>query len=63
MPTPSILVAKWDNGLFRVTGKMVHQELANQSVRGLVADGREECWQLLAGIRSADDPLMAAGLR
>src|SRR6266540_6832377 len=39
MPTPSILVATWDNGLFSVTGKMVRQELADQSVRGLVADG------------------------
>ena len=37
MPTPSILVATWDNGLFSVTGKTVHQELANQSVRSLVA--------------------------
>jgi hypothetical protein len=39
MPTSSILVATWDKGLFRVTGKTVHQELANQSVRSLVADG------------------------
>jgi hypothetical protein len=38
MPTSSILVATWDNGLFSVTGKMVCQELADQSVRGLVAD-------------------------
>jgi hypothetical protein len=38
MPTPSILVATWGNGLFNVTGKMVHQELADQLVRGLVAD-------------------------
>ena len=40
MPTPSILVATWDNRLFSVTRKMVHQELADQSVRSLVADGR-----------------------
>ena len=40
MQTPSILVATWDNGLFSVTGKMVHQELANPSVRSLAADGR-----------------------
>ncbi len=40
MPTPSILVATWDNGLFSVTGKTVRQELINQSVRSLVADGR-----------------------
>jgi hypothetical protein len=40
MPTPSILVATWDNGLFSVTGKMVDQELPDQSVRSLAADGR-----------------------
>lgn len=38
--TPSILVATWGHGLFRVTGKMVRQELADQSVRSLVEDGR-----------------------
>jgi hypothetical protein len=40
MPTRSILVATWDNGLYSVTGKMVHQELADQSVRSLAPDGR-----------------------
>jgi hypothetical protein len=40
MPTPSILVGTWENGLFCVTGKTVHQELADQSVRSLAADGR-----------------------
>jgi hypothetical protein len=45
MPTPSILVATWDNGLFSVTGNTVHQELADQSVRSLVADG---CGRVLA---------------
>jgi len=40
MPTPIILVATWDNGLFSVTGKMVRQELADRSVRSLVADGQ-----------------------
>jgi hypothetical protein len=38
-PTPTILVATWDNGLFSVTGNIVHQELADQSVRSLAADG------------------------
>jgi BNR/Asp-box repeat len=58
MPTPSILVATWENGLFCVTGKVVRQELANQSVCGLVADG---CGSVLAVVgghslcrRSAD---------
>ena len=49
MPTPSILVATWDNGLFRVTGKTVHQELANQSVRSLVADGRGRVLAIVGG--------------
>jgi hypothetical protein len=49
MPTPSILVATWDNGLFNVTGKMVHQELADQSVRSLVADGRGGVFAIVGG--------------
>src|SRR5882672_2742467 len=49
MPTSSILVATWDNGLFSVTGKMVHQELANQSVRSLVADGRGSVLAIVGG--------------
>jgi hypothetical protein len=40
IPTPSILVATWSNGLFGVSGKIVHQELAGQSVGSLAADGR-----------------------
>ena len=49
MPTPSILVATWENGLFSITGKMVRQELANQSVRGLVADGRGGVLAIVGG--------------
>jgi len=49
MPTPSILAATWDNGLFSVAGKMVHQELANQSVRSLVADGRGSVLAIVGG--------------
>lgn len=49
MPTPSILVATWDNGLFSVTGKMVHQELADQSVRSLVADGSGRVLAIVGG--------------
>jgi hypothetical protein len=48
-PTPSILVATWDNGLFNVTGKTVRQELANQSVRGLVGDGRGGVLAIVGG--------------
>jgi hypothetical protein len=39
MPTPSILVATWANGLFNVAGT-IHQELKGRSVRSLTADGR-----------------------
>lgn len=39
MPTPSILVATWEHGLFSVTGEAVCQELTDQPVRSLVADG------------------------
>ena len=49
MPTPSILVATWDNGLFSVTGKMVCQELADQSVRSLVADGHGGVLAIVGG--------------
>ena len=49
MPTPSILVATWENGLFSITGEMVRQELANQSVRGLVADGRGGVLAIVGG--------------
>ena len=49
MATPSILVATWENGLFSVTGKIVLQELANQSVRSLVADGRGGVLAIVGG--------------
>src|ERR1700728_607889 len=49
MPTPSILIATWENGLFSVTGKTVRQELANQSVRSLVADGRGRALAIVGG--------------
>ena len=49
MPTPSILVATWGNGLFSVTGKMVRQELADQSVRSLVADGHGGVLAIVGG--------------
>lgn len=41
MPTCSMLIATWDNGLFSVAGERVRQELPDQSVRSLVADERE----------------------
>ena len=36
----TILVATWGDGLFAVTGDGCTQEIANQPVRGLAADGR-----------------------
>jgi hypothetical protein len=38
--TPNILVASWQDGLFAVTGDRRTHEIAGQSVRGLVANGR-----------------------
>ena len=49
MSSPSILVATRSNGLFNVTGEMVRQELADQSVRGLVADGRGGVLAIVGG--------------
>jgi len=49
MPTHSILIATWGDGLFRVTGTAVHRELAGQSVRGLVADGRGGVLAIVGG--------------
>jgi hypothetical protein len=40
MRTPSILVATWAGGLFGISGNIVRQEIADQPVRGLAADGR-----------------------
>ncbi len=49
MPNPSILVATWDSGFFSVSGKTVHQELANQSACSLVADGRGSVLAIVGG--------------
>jgi len=49
MPTSSILVATWGDGLFSVTGKKVRQELAGQSVRSLVADGHGGVLAIVGG--------------
>jgi len=39
MTTPTVLVATWRDGLFVVTGRTSHQELAGQPVSGLAQDG------------------------
>jgi hypothetical protein len=49
MPIPSILVATWDKGIFSVAGKTVHQELADQPVRSLVADERGRVFAIVGG--------------
>jgi hypothetical protein len=49
VPTPSILVSTWSDGVFSITGKTVHQELAGQSVRSLVADGRGGVLAIVSG--------------
>jgi hypothetical protein len=49
MPTPSILIATWDNGLYSFNGKIFHRELADQSVRGLVADGHGGVLAIVGG--------------
>ena len=47
--TPSILVATWDSGLFCVTGRTVYQELADRSVRSLVADEQGRTLAIVGG--------------
>src|SRR5580704_12254367 len=49
MPTPSILVATWDDGLFSVTGTTVRQELADQPVCRLAADGDGNVFAIVGG--------------
>lgn len=49
MPAPYILIATWDNGLYRFDGKTFHQELADQSVRSVVADGHGGVLAIVGG--------------
>ena len=49
MPTPSILISTWDNGVHRFDGRTFHQELAEQSVRSLVADGQGGVLAIVGG--------------
>lgn len=39
MPTPRLLLATWNDGMFTVSGASIRQELAGRSVRSLVDDG------------------------
>lgn len=48
-PTPTILVATWSDGLFRVVGESVHHEVAGQSVRGLTSDGHGGALAIVGG--------------
>src|ERR1700761_6941515 len=58
MPIPSILVATWGNGVFRVAGDAVQQELDGRSVRSLTSDGEGGVLAIVDGSslyrRSAD---------
>jgi hypothetical protein len=49
MPSPSILVATWDNGLFSMTGSTLRRELGDQPVRGLASDGRGGVLAIVGG--------------
>jgi hypothetical protein len=46
---PTILVATWGEGLFAVTGEGRTQEIANEPVRGLAADGRGGALAIVGG--------------
>jgi len=46
---PTILVATWGEGLFAVTGEGRTQEIANQPVRWLAADGRGGALAIVGG--------------
>ncbi|HEX4448873.1 MAG TPA: hypothetical protein VH044_19165 [Polyangiaceae bacterium] len=49
MTRATILVARWGDGLFVVTGDERTQEMANQAVRGLAADGRGGALAIVGG--------------
>jgi photosystem II stability/assembly factor-like uncharacterized protein len=49
MTTPTIFVATWRKGLFILTGDALDQELADQLVRGLTADGNSGVLALVGG--------------
>jgi len=63
MPTSSILVATWGDGLFSVTENGVRQEIAEQSVRSLVADGDGRVLAIVGGHSLFDGSPGAQGLR
>jgi len=47
--SPTVLAATWENGLFVANGEAVHQELADQPVRGLASDGRGGALAIVGG--------------
>jgi hypothetical protein len=49
MPTPVILVATWEHGLFSVAGTTIRQELADRSVRSLASDGHGRVFAIIGG--------------
>src|SRR5688500_6090126 len=49
MTTPVVLVATWREGLFVLHGESVHEELREQSVRGLTPDGHGGALAIIDG--------------
>lgn len=51
MPTPALLVATWNDGVFAIDGDRLHQDFAGQSVASLVADGDGGVLAIVGGRR------------
>ena len=49
MASATILVARWSDGLFAVTGEKRTQEIAGQAVRGLTSDGHGGALAIVGG--------------
>ena len=49
MMSPTVLAATWGDGLFVATGESVRRELADQSIRGLAADGKGGALAIVGG--------------
>jgi hypothetical protein len=49
MRTPTVLAAKWGDGLFVITGENRHHELAGQPVNALAADGPDAALAIVSG--------------
>jgi hypothetical protein len=63
MPTPSILVSTWGDGLFSVTGKRFVKNSPGNRFAVWSPTGAAEYSRLWAGIRSVGDPVRVSGRR